>query len=88
MHERGGGRKREWDRGVRDTLRDWRCRSSRAVVIETSLLISHEGMHFLSRNSCLKKCLGESAQFKIRLQFGRTHQPVRTNPRLSFNTTN
>jgi hypothetical protein len=41
-------------------------------------------MRFLSCNSCLKRCLGEPAPFKTRLQFGRAQQPVRTNPRLSF----
>jgi hypothetical protein len=41
-------------------------------------------MRFPSCNFCLKRRLGESAQFKTRLQFGRAHQPVRTNPGLSF----
>jgi hypothetical protein len=40
-------------------------------------------MHLPSRNFCLKKRLGEPAQFKTRLQFGQAHQPVRTNLRLS-----
>jgi hypothetical protein len=41
-------------------------------------------MHFSSYNFCLKKRLGELAQFKTMLQFGWAHQPVRTNPWLSF----
>jgi hypothetical protein len=41
-------------------------------------------MHFSSHNFYLKKHLGEPAQFKTRFQFERAHQPVRTNPRLSF----
>jgi hypothetical protein len=43
-----------------------------------------EEMHFLSCNFYLKKRLGEPAQFKTRLQFGRAQQPVRINPWLSF----
>jgi hypothetical protein len=44
-----------------------------------------EGIRFPSYNFCLKKHLDELAQFRTRLQFGRAHQPVRTNnPRLSF----
>jgi hypothetical protein len=45
---------------------------------------SKKEMRFPSCNFCLKRCLGEPAQFKTRLQFGRAHQPVRTNPGLSF----
>jgi hypothetical protein len=45
---------------------------------------SDEGIRFSSYNFCLKKRLDELAQFRTRLQFGRAHQPVRTNPRLSF----
>jgi hypothetical protein len=41
-------------------------------------------MHLPSCNFCLKKRLNEPAQFKIRLQFGRAHQPIRTDPRLSL----
>jgi hypothetical protein len=48
------------------------------------MLISHEGMHFPSCNFCFKKRMGEPAQFKTMLQFGRAHQPVRTKPCLSF----
>jgi hypothetical protein len=44
---------------------------------------SDEGIHFSSCNFCLKKRMYEPAQFKTRLQFGRAHQPVRTNSRLS-----
>jgi hypothetical protein len=47
---------------------------------------SDEGMHFLSCKFCFKKHLEESEQFKTRLQFGRAHQPVKTNSWLSFNT--
>jgi hypothetical protein len=43
-----------------------------------------EEMHIPSCNFCLKKRPDELAQFKTRLQFGRAHQPVRTNPWLSF----
>jgi hypothetical protein len=45
-------------------------------------------MHFPSCKFCLKKCLGKPAQFETRLQFGRGHQPVRTNSWLIFNTNN
>jgi hypothetical protein len=41
-------------------------------------------MHFSSCNFCLKMRLGEPAQIKIELQFGRAWQLVRTNPQLSF----
>jgi hypothetical protein len=41
-------------------------------------------MHFPSCNFCLKRCLGEPAPFKIKLQFRRAQQPVRTNPQLNF----
>ncbi len=34
------------------------------------MLISHEGTHFPSCNFCLKKRMGEPAQFKTALQFG------------------
>jgi hypothetical protein len=47
---------------------------------------SDEGMHFPSCKFCLKKQLDEPAQFKIRLQFGRARQPIKTNLRLCFNT--
>jgi hypothetical protein len=53
-------------------------------VAKISLLISNEGMHFPSCNFYLKKFLGEPAQFKTTLQFGRAHQPIRTNLQLSF----
>jgi hypothetical protein len=45
---------------------------------------SEKEMHFLFYNFCLKRRLGEPAQFKTRMQFGRAYQPVRTNPRLSL----
>jgi hypothetical protein len=45
---------------------------------------SEKEMHLSSCNFCLKRRLGEPAQFKTRLQFGRPQQLVRTNPRLSF----
>jgi hypothetical protein len=45
---------------------------------------SEKETHFPSCNFCLKRRLGEPAQFKIRLQFRRAYQPVRTNLRLSF----
>jgi hypothetical protein len=45
---------------------------------------SKKEMRFLSCNFCLKGRLGESAQIKTMLQFGRVHQSVRTNPGLSF----
>jgi hypothetical protein len=45
---------------------------------------STKGMRFPSCNFCLKKRLGEPAQFKTRLQFERAYQPVKTNPQLSF----
>jgi hypothetical protein len=41
-------------------------------------------VHFFSCNFCLKKRLDKLAQFNIRLQFGRAHQPVRANLWLSF----
>jgi hypothetical protein len=47
---------------------------------------SDEEMHFLSCNFCLKKCLDEPTQFKIRLQCGHAHQPARTDMWLSFNS--
>jgi hypothetical protein len=50
------------------------------ITNEISLLISHKGMHFPSCNFYLKKCLGELAQFKTKLQFEKVYQPVRTNP--------
>jgi hypothetical protein len=43
-----------------------------------------EGMCFPSYNFCLKRHLGEPAPFKTRLQFGRSQQLVKINPRLSF----
>jgi hypothetical protein len=43
-------------------------------------------MHLPSYNFCLKKRLGEPAQFKTMLQFGRAHQPVRTNPQRGLHT--
>jgi hypothetical protein len=45
---------------------------------------SEKEMRFPSCNFCLKKRLGEPAQFKTRLQFGRALQLVRTNLWLSF----
>jgi hypothetical protein len=48
--------------------------------VHGSFANSDEEMHFPSCNFCLKKFLDEPAQFKIKLQFGRAHQPVRTNP--------
>jgi hypothetical protein len=45
---------------------------------------SDEEMRFSYYNFCLKKRLDETAQFKTRLQFGRAHQPVRTNLWLGF----
>jgi ABC-type transport system involved in cytochrome c biogenesis ATPase subunit len=45
-------------------------------------------MHFPSCKFCLKKRLGEPAQFETRLQFETAHQLVRTSPWLSFNTMN
>jgi hypothetical protein len=42
-----------------------------------------EELRFPSCNFCLKKHLGEPAQFKTRLQFRRAHPLVRTNPWLS-----
>jgi hypothetical protein len=45
---------------------------------------SEKEMHFPSCNFCLKKRLDNPAQFKTSLLFGRAHQPIRTNPRLSF----
>jgi hypothetical protein len=44
-----------------------------------------EEIRFPSCNFYLKKHLDELAQFKTRLQFGRAHQPIKTNPRFSFN---
>jgi hypothetical protein len=41
-------------------------------------------MCFPSYNFCLKRRLGEPAPFKTRLQFGRSQQLVKINPRLSF----
>jgi hypothetical protein len=46
-----------------------------------SLLISNdEKCAFSSCKFRLKKHLGELAQFKMTLQFGRAHQPAKTNP--------
>jgi hypothetical protein len=45
---------------------------------------SDEEKRFPSCRFCLKKRLDEPAQFKIRLQFGRARQPVRTTPQLGF----
>jgi hypothetical protein len=41
-------------------------------------------VRFPSCNFCLKKRLGKPTKFKTMLQFGRAHQPVRTNLWLSF----
>jgi hypothetical protein len=45
---------------------------------------SDKETHFPSCKFCLKRRLGEPAEFKTRLQFGRAYQPVRTNPWLNF----
>jgi hypothetical protein len=56
--------------------------------VHWSFANSDREMRFLSYNFCLKKRLGEPAQFKIRLQFGWARHPVRTNLQLSSNTRN
>jgi hypothetical protein len=68
-------------------LHTWSNMSSvrKKVTNGISLLISNEGKkRFPSYKFCLKKRLDESAQFKIMLQIVIAHQPVRTNPLLSF----
>jgi hypothetical protein len=45
---------------------------------------SNEAVRFPSCNFCLKKHLGESGQFNTRMQFGRAHPLVWTNPWLSL----
>jgi hypothetical protein len=67
----------------------WLCTSSNTPSILMNdahryFANSDVEMRFLSCNFCLKKRLDEPAQFKTRLQFGGAHQPVRTNPWLSF----
>jgi hypothetical protein len=47
---------------------------------------SDKKMRLPSYNFCLKKRLDELAQFNTWLPFGKARQPVKSNPRLSFNT--
>jgi hypothetical protein len=60
------------------------CHPFRRMWYRGLFIVSKKEMHFLSCNFCLMMRLGEPAQIKTGLQFGRAQQPVRTNPRLSF----